>query len=126
MDGITPTFHTPTLLSPHLPFLQICKLPQVVNCIQIANLHKPCAHSFHNFTPSFETPAPMRFPLQQVSRVECIGAEFEDAAELTGGVVGQKENSCINVVRFEVMRDFNFASKVGNSGWLAMLWSESW
>jgi len=42
-----------------------------------------------------------------------------------GGVVGQKENSCIREVRFAVMRVLSLASKAGNSGWFAILWSES-
>ena len=40
--------------------------------------------------------------------------------------MGQKENSCIREVRLAVMSDFSFASKAGNSGWLAMEWRESW
>lgn len=40
--------------------------------------------------------------------------------------MGQNENSCISETRLALMRDLSFLSNAGNSGWLAMEWSESW
>ena len=43
-----------------------------------------------------------------------------------GGVVGQKENSCIKEVRLLVISNFSLESKAGKSGCEAMLCKEAW
>lgn len=41
-------------------------------------------HTFHDLPPCRETLLPVRLPLEQVSRVQSVAPELEDAAELAG------------------------------------------
>jgi hypothetical protein len=84
MHGISPPLDTPALLPPHLPLLQICKLPQMMHRIQFSNLHKPGSYSFHDFSSCAETAAPMGLPFEKITGVEGVGAQFEDATEGSG------------------------------------------
>jgi hypothetical protein len=85
MDRLAPSPDAPALLSTDLALLQIRKLPQVVHGIQLADLDEPGADAFHDLPPRFEASAPVGFPFEQVSWVQGVGAQLEDAAELAGG-----------------------------------------
>ncbi len=67
--GVSPSFNTPRLLSLPFPFLQICKLPQVVNCVQIPDLHEPCTYAFHHLPSGRQSLPPVRLPFEKVSRM---------------------------------------------------------
>jgi hypothetical protein len=84
MHGISPPLDTPALLPPHLPLLQICKLPQMMHRIQLSNLHKPGSYSLHDFSSCAETTAPMGLPFEEITGVEGVRAQFEDATEGSG------------------------------------------
>jgi hypothetical protein len=82
MYRITPSLNSPALLSPLLPLLQIGKLPKMMHGIQLPNLDKPSADTFHDFTSCFQALAPVCFPFEEISGMQSIGAELEEAAEL--------------------------------------------
>ena len=84
MHRLPPSLHTPAQLPPRLPLLQIRKLPQVMHGIQIANLHEPSSNALHDFPSCFQAFSPVSFPFEEVARVKSVGAEFEEAAELSG------------------------------------------
>ena len=56
--------------------------------VEVTDLHEPGTDTFHDFAASFETLAPMGFPLQKIARVQRVGAEFEETTELSRGSGG--------------------------------------
>ena len=54
----------------------------MVHCVEVSYLHKPSTDTFHDFFPCLETFPPVRFPFQEVTRVQCVGSQLEDATEL--------------------------------------------
>ena len=78
---ITPTLHSPAHLPPCLALLQVRKLPQVMDRVDIANLHEPCPDSFHYFASRSQSLAPVRLPLQKISGVQVIGAQLKEATQ---------------------------------------------
>jgi hypothetical protein len=84
VHGISPALDTPALLSPNFPLLQVGKLPEVVNGVQLSDLHEPSSNTLHDFTSRFETPAPVRLPFQQISWVQCVRAQLKNTTKLTG------------------------------------------
>lgn len=84
MDGLRPALDAPALLATDLAFLQICKLPEVVYRVKVANLHEPGTHAFHDLTSGLEAPTPMCLPLEQITWVQRVRAELKEAAELAG------------------------------------------
>jgi hypothetical protein len=82
VDCLAPAFNLPASLASKLALFQIGELPEMMHRVQIANLHKPCSYAFHNFAPRLETSTPVGLPFQQVSRMQSVGSELEQAAEL--------------------------------------------
>jgi len=83
VDRISPSRDTPALLTSRATLLKIGKLPKVVNCVEFANLHEPCADTFHDFSSRREALLPVGLPLEQGSRVKCVRSQLEDTSELT-------------------------------------------
>ena len=90
MHRLSPTLNLPRLLPTHPAFLQIGKLPQMVHGIQIPDLGEPRADPFHDLPPRCQTATPVRFPLEQISRLESVRAQFKDPAETSGWGGGPK------------------------------------
>lgn len=88
VDRFAPAFNTPRFLSSLLPLFQIGELPQMVNCIQLANLDEPGTDALHDFPAGFQTLSPMGFPFEKIARVECIGSQLEQATQLPRGRCG--------------------------------------
>lgn len=84
MYRISPTFDTPALLSAKLTFLQIGKLPQVMHCVQLADLHEPCPHALHDLATCLESATPVRLPFQQIAWVKSVRPQFKDSTERAG------------------------------------------
>lgn len=83
MHRLSPAFYAPALLTANLAFLQISKLPQMMHCVEVANLHKPRAHPFHHLTPRLETAPPVGLPLEQVAWVQRVRPQLEQATQFT-------------------------------------------
>ncbi len=81
VNSVSPSLNSPALLASLLSLLQGCELPEVVNSVEITDLHKPCSHALHDLTAGLETLAPMGLPLEKVPWVEGIRAKLEDAAK---------------------------------------------
>ena len=82
---IAPTFDTPAPLTACTSLLQVGKLPQVMYSVQVANLHKPGSDTLHHFTPSLQSPPPVRLPLEQVPGMQSVRSELEDTSQLARG-----------------------------------------
>ena len=50
----------------------------------LPNLHEPSTNTFHHFSPCCQPFLPVRFPLEQIARMECVRAQLKDTAQLTG------------------------------------------
>jgi hypothetical protein len=53
--------------------------------IEVADLHEPGADAFHHLPACLQALAPVRLPLEEVSREERVGAQLEEPAELARG-----------------------------------------
>lgn len=84
MNRLAPAFYAPTLLTADLALLEVGKLPEVVDRVEVADLHEPGADALHNLTTSLEATSPVGLPLQEVAGVQGIGSELKHAAELSG------------------------------------------
>jgi len=84
VNRLAPAFYAPTLLTADLAFLKVGKLPEVVDRVEVANLHEPGADTLHDLTTSLETTSPVGLPLKQVAGVQGIRSELKHAAELSG------------------------------------------
>ena len=84
MHRIGPALDAPALLAANLALLEVGKLPQVVYRIEVTDLDEPGADALHDLPSGLETPAPVRLPLEEVSRVQRVRAELEQTAELAG------------------------------------------
>lgn len=82
MHGFSPARYAPAVLPAHFTLLQIGKLPQMVDSVQIAHLHEPRADALHDFSSGLEAPTPMRFPLEKVAGLKLIRPQLEEAAQL--------------------------------------------
>lgn len=83
MHRLSPARYAPAVLSADLSLLQIGKLPQVVNSVQIADLHKPRTHALHDLSAGLEAPAPMCLPLEEVSGVKLVRPQLEEPTQLS-------------------------------------------
>lgn len=72
VHSISPTLNTPRLLSPQSSLLQVCELPEVVDCVEISYLHKPGTNSLHDFLSCFQSLSPVSLPFEEVTRVESV------------------------------------------------------
>ena len=95
MDRLAPAGYAPALLAAGAAFFEVGELPEVVDDIEVADLNKPCAdacgllgncsiwtvlaeirfldvRTFHDFPASLKTLLPVRLPLEQVARVQCV------------------------------------------------------
>lgn len=79
---VSPAFDAPALLSADLALFQVRKLPQVVDRVQLANLHEPCSDAFHNLAACLESTTPMCLPFEEIAWVKRVGSQLEDTAEL--------------------------------------------
>ena len=52
--------------------------------VQVPNLYEPCPYSLHHLSACLQAFPPMRFPFQEVARVQGVGAELKETAEGTG------------------------------------------
>ena len=52
--------------------------------VQVSDLHKPCTYALHHFPTCLQAFPPVGLPFKEVPRVQSVGAEFEEAAELAG------------------------------------------
>lgn len=81
MYSVAPALDLPALLAATAALLQVCELPQVVDSVKVTNLDKPGTDTFHDLTAGLKASSPMCLPLEQVARVQCVGAQFKDAAQ---------------------------------------------
>lgn len=72
VDRLRPSFNAPRLLPANLALLQVRKLPQMMHRVQVSDLHEPCTDPFHHLAARLEAAAPVRFPLEQIARVEGV------------------------------------------------------
>lgn len=79
---LAPARHTPALLSARTSFFEIGELPQVVDGVEVSDLHEPGTHTLHDFFPGTQTSAPVCLPFQEVARVQGVGTELKDTAKL--------------------------------------------
>lgn len=84
VHGVAPTFHRPALLSSVTALLQVGKLPEVVNGVEVTDLDKPGTDAFHNLTTSLESASPVSLPLEQVARMKRVGSKLKHTTELSG------------------------------------------
>ena len=56
-----------------------------MDTVEHPDLCEPRTDTFHHSTARLKTAAPVRFPLEQVSGKEGVGAELKDTAEFAGG-----------------------------------------
>jgi len=56
--------------------------------VQIPDLHEPCANTLHNLPTCLQAASPVGFPFKEISWVQGVRAEFEDATQLTRGCCG--------------------------------------
>lgn len=84
VHSVAPTFHGPALLSTVSALLQVGKLPEVVDGVEVTNLDKPGTNAFHDLTASLETASPVSLPLEQVARVKRVGSKLKDTTKLSG------------------------------------------
>ena len=52
-----------------------------MHCVEVADLHKPGADALHNLAPSAKPAAPLLLPLEQVARVQVVGAQLKHPTE---------------------------------------------
>lgn len=83
MHGLSPAGYTPAVLSADLPLLQIGKLPQMVNGVQVADLYEPRTHALHDFSASLKAPAPVRLPLQEVAGMKLVGPQLKEPTQFS-------------------------------------------
>lgn len=72
MYRVAPALNRPALFSARSSLLQVGKLPEVMDCVELANLDKPGANTLHDLSSSLESPSPVGLPLQQVTGVESV------------------------------------------------------
>jgi hypothetical protein len=84
MDRITPSFNRPALLAARSSLLKIRELPQVVDCVEISNLHEPSSDAFHDLPTSFQATPPVGLPFEQVSRMQLVRTKLKYTAQLPG------------------------------------------
>lgn len=72
MHCIAPALNRPALLSAGPSLLQISKLPEMVDSVELSNLDEPGSDTFHDLPSSLEASSPVSLPLQQVAGVESI------------------------------------------------------
>lgn len=84
VNGLGPAFNLPRLFPTDFALFQVRKLPQVVHRVQVANLHEPCAHTFHHLPTSCEATSPVRLPFEEVSGVKSVRSELEDTSQAAG------------------------------------------
>lgn len=79
MHRFAPTFDAPTLLTADFALLKVGKLPQVVHRVQLADLHEPCSHSFHDLATGLQATPPVCLPFQQIPGMKGIGSELKQS-----------------------------------------------
>lgn len=84
MYSLSPSLNTPRLLTADLALLQVGELPEVVDSVQVANLHKPRTNAFHHLATGGKSPTPVGLPLQQVARVQGVRPELEQTTKTAG------------------------------------------
>jgi hypothetical protein len=84
----TPAGHAPALLSTRASFLKVGELPEVMDGIEVSNLHEPGTHPFHDLLSGTQTSAPVSLPLQEVARVQGVRTKLEDSTKLAGSSCG--------------------------------------
>lgn len=88
VDSVAPALDRPALLASLAALLEVGKLPEMVDRVEVADLDEPGADALHDFTTSLEATTPVRLPLEQVSRVQRVRSELENTAELSGRSCG--------------------------------------
>lgn len=84
VNRLSPALVAPALLATDLALLEVGKLPQMMDRVEVTDLDEPSSNSFHDFAAGLESSAPVRLPLEQVAWVQRVGAKLEKAAELAG------------------------------------------
>lgn len=72
MDSLAPALDTPALLAANLSLLEVGKLPQVVNGVEVSYLHEPSADTLHDLASRLEAASPVGLPLKEVAGVESV------------------------------------------------------
>lgn len=72
MHCIAPALDRPALLSAGPSLLQVGKLPEVVDRVELSDLNEPGSNTFHDLPSSLEASSPVSLPLQQITGVESI------------------------------------------------------
>jgi hypothetical protein len=83
VNSISPSWNLPTALTAELALLQVGKLPEMMDNVQISYLNEPSANTFHDFSTSLESLAPMRLPLEKIARVQSVRAKLKETSQLT-------------------------------------------
>lgn len=124
-------------VSPQPSILQLSSLRTFLSS-KLANCHRWCTVfkspicTNHAPTPSITSRRALNPRRQCVSHSNKLpGCKVYERSSKSppscrGGVVGQKENSCIRDVRLLVIRVLSLASKAGNSGWFLIECWEAW
>lgn len=82
MDRLGPPLDTPTLLPTDLALLEVGELPEMMDCVKVADLHEPSTHALHDLASGLEAPTPVCLPLEQVAWVQCVRSELKETTEL--------------------------------------------
>ena len=72
VNRFSPSFLLPTLFSSNFSFLEIRKLPEVVDGVKVSYLNKPRAHALHYLTSGLQAASPVGLPLEEISGMECV------------------------------------------------------
>ena len=64
MNSVTPSLNAPRKLSSRFSLLEVCKLPKMVDCVQVANLHEPSSDALHHLTSCLQPFSPVGLPLE--------------------------------------------------------------
>lgn len=83
VNRLRPPLNAPRLLTADLALLQVGKLPQMVDGVEITNLDEPCTHALHDLPARLEASTPMRFPLKEIAGVEGVRSKLEQSTEAT-------------------------------------------
>lgn len=106
MNRIPPTLHPQIHLPPRLRLLQIRNLLKMMYGIQVPDLTETRPYCLHYFPPRFQPFTPISLLFDEVSRVEGVGAEFEEAAKLAGGCYWPKNEFLHKGGLFVVYEEF--------------------
>lgn len=124
-------------VSPQPSTLQLCSR-RTLRSSRLANCHRWCT-VFRSPIWTNQAPTPsMTSRLAFKPRRQCVSHSSKlpgcsvyernsnKPPSWRGGVVGQKENSCIRELCLDLIKVLSLASNAGNSGWDWMLCSDSW